>query len=99
MVKRSGESAIVREIKNNGRQYQLPLAPVKRLMRNGALESKLSNFTSEQYPPQISEAAALLFREAIEDYAIKLAKEIGDNTYRTGNKTLKAADFHARGVD
>ncbi|WJI09150.1 hypothetical protein FGU46_03115 [Methanobacterium sp. CWC-01] len=58
-------------IKEDGRKYELALAPLKRLLQTGS-KSPLMRRNHK-----MSEAALLAYRRAVEDYALALAGEIG----------------------
>lgn len=58
-------------IKEDGRKYELALAPLKRLLQTGSKSALMRR------NHKMSEAALLAYRRAVEDYALELAAEMG----------------------
>jgi len=89
------DSRLAAQIKreDQDRKYDLALAPVKRILKKGAHEG----FVNADMPTQIqmTEAALLLFRKHIEDYALQLALEIGEITGNAMRYKIAAEDIWA----
>ncbi|ASJ06692.1 archaeal histone HpkA [Thermococcus pacificus] len=59
---------------------ELPIAPIDRLIRKAGAE-------------RVSEEAAKVLAEYLEEYAIELAKKANDFARHAGRKTIKAEDI------
>ncbi|AIU69875.1 histone [Thermococcus eurythermalis] len=59
---------------------ELPIAPIDRLIRKAGAE-------------RVSEEAAKVLAEYLEEYAIELAKRANDFARHAGRKTVKAEDI------
>lgn len=55
------------------REYELALAPLKRLLKKGS-------HPEGKRPLKIGKAGLLTFQKAVEDYALRLAEKAGENT-------------------
>lgn len=76
-------------IKEDGRDYQLALAPLKRLLQAGSKDT--SGLMRGNH--KMSEAALLAYRRAVEDYALAVAKEAGLVARDAMRSTIKMEDI------
>ena len=77
-------------LKDEDREYDLALAPLKRILQKGSKDETGQVMRGNH---KMSEAALLFFRKQVEDYALSLAKETGKITRSNGRPTIKWADI------
>lgn len=78
------------QLKDEDREYDLALAPLKRLLQKGSRDETGQRMHGNH---KVTEAALLFFRKQVEDYALKLAEETGVVTRENRRSTIKWTDI------
>jgi histone H3/H4 len=73
------------------REYELPKAPVKRLLQEGSQVIHDQHYGSSKF--RMTEGALLTFRRAMEYYALALAEKVGKSTYHHARNTIQVGDI------
>lgn len=88
----SRDGIIANQIKNEERKYELPLAPIKRLLQRGSDSNGVQIPEVSEHPHKMTEAALLEYRQQVEKYALNLAQAIGNTTRSNKRKTIQHRD-------
>lgn len=94
------EKAIETQLKNESKDCQLPLAPLKRLLLKGSeipmhpgTETALTEAGALGTDHKVSGAALLKFRKEVENFALNLASKSGQFTRKDVRNTIHCRDI------